>query len=989
MTLVLQAERDGPQTHALIVGIGAYPNLAGRLGPPTTKISGLDQLSSPPLSALLIADWLRNHFRNPSAPLGSLDLLVSATEGPIHYDPRDGSEAVEVAVPTIDALRSAVRGWFERANDHADSITLLYICGHGLTLDAETLLLAADFGASQGDGLEKAFALGPLLNAMGACAASRQVYFIDASRGYFPEHSASLLGASMLLPTGRPLAASPVRQAVYYATAVGQPSFASRGQPSLFSKSLVDAFVTLAASRPGQPIDTLRLGNALDESLRQAAASAQVEQIMETGPMTGFNLHHPDALDAAQFRSKESEGQKSDHALGDDHDDDVPPHDSDLLHVEDDAAPRDSGLLDVDSPADAPPRAAARGLAVFGIRFNREPDERAVALGVNIYAPALATLFKMAKGEFCFGLYGRWGIGKTFLSKYVAILLTDAARYRAALSMPAKRSAQEPSEIDSTYAVVTFSAWQYPRKPELWIFLYETFADAFTKPGPVRSLPRLLRCGVARHGYRPLVVGLLSLGLLTMPFGSQIGLFRLIVPILGLGGLWYGWRLISRARATVGSLAARYASLARHHEHLGMQALIGAELRRLLLGWMPRKHFSLLKTAAVAAPLFAFFFLAFFLLPSGGAENKSVLSELCGRATGWDECKAFAWSAPPELYQGALALWGAFCLTVLGLLHVDAGTPDRVLLVIDDLDRLDARELVDTVESIKLLLESDDVKDRVQVMMLIDEEILEHAIISKFDDFIKSETSQRLQRMKDAVVEEHLEKLFACHLRLPGLTPAEVADLTERYSDLENEPAAVQRAVNGRSVWTAWTSASSRLGKLNFGRRMRRRKRTEQARGEPPSAAHVATVAGPPQQSGAPETLAESRDRGPVLPQASETPFSAPTMTPTLEPISGTLLAVDMNLSKFRFQPSERDQLKAALKTVAEKKGVRVVSPRMIRAFLYKYQLARLLLRLSGQSAVPDEIAPRLAQATIAGRSPAPPAPTERIEVDSVVRHVT
>uniref|UniRef100_UPI003AF71AAD hypothetical protein n=1 Tax=Thiolapillus sp. TaxID=2017437 RepID=UPI003AF71AAD len=80
-----------PATHAVVIGVGAYPHLNG--GDPaalTDLHGGLGQLSSPPVSARTITDWLLDSFNNPDKPLASVSLLVSEEEGGqvYHHDSR-------------------------------------------------------------------------------------------------------------------------------------------------------------------------------------------------------------------------------------------------------------------------------------------------------------------------------------------------------------------------------------------------------------------------------------------------------------------------------------------------------------------------------------------------------------------------------------------------------------------------------------------------------------------------------------------------------------------------------------------------------------------------------------------------------------------------------------------------------------------------------------------------------------------------------------
>ena len=65
---------DVPQLHALVIGVNDYPHLIGGTGAPAPNTYGQGQLSSPGISAQAIADWFGQRHRNPSAPLGSVEL---------------------------------------------------------------------------------------------------------------------------------------------------------------------------------------------------------------------------------------------------------------------------------------------------------------------------------------------------------------------------------------------------------------------------------------------------------------------------------------------------------------------------------------------------------------------------------------------------------------------------------------------------------------------------------------------------------------------------------------------------------------------------------------------------------------------------------------------------------------------------------------------------------------------------------------------------
>ena len=101
-----------PGTHALIIGVGGYPHLPGGTGPTIadpTMFAGLTQLTSPPASAVALAEWLvAADAERWVAPLASVDLLVS----PHPAYPEVGAGTVE---PTIANIGTAYRAWRQRA----------------------------------------------------------------------------------------------------------------------------------------------------------------------------------------------------------------------------------------------------------------------------------------------------------------------------------------------------------------------------------------------------------------------------------------------------------------------------------------------------------------------------------------------------------------------------------------------------------------------------------------------------------------------------------------------------------------------------------------------------------------------------------------------------------------------------------------------------------------------------------------------------------
>jgi hypothetical protein len=435
------------------------------------------------------------------------------------------------------------------------------------------------------------------------------------------------------------------------------------------------------------------------------------------------------------------------------------------------------------------------GFTTYGIAFERDPAGQELSLGTNVYSAAIATLLRTAEGEFCFGLFGPWGVGKTSLSLKVAPLLISSERYVSAMNALDVEVSPDDPAIAQRYDVVRFSAWTYRRIPEAWIFLYETLADQClrainTRRPFLERLTRTARTGVARHGYWPLIFGLLALGVGCIPvFALVVNNWRdlwSIIALIGFGGIIYFVRALRRGRDTASSLGKRYASLSRHGDQLGMQGLIGDALRALMVAWIPGEQ---TKGADQSSP----------------SLGESGVSEVSSR---WDRrswlpavlaLSAFAfvwllllWQIGTYLaHYLVLVLWIAAAALTLWVVHRKSDNPDRILVVVDDLDRCAPAEIIDLIDSLKLLLEDPIIQKRVQIMMLVDEDVLDHAIAEKFANLIEDRAAglgryTRPETARSDVVHEHTEKLFACHLRLPAINSSEIGPLITHYAGVDN-----------------------------------------------------------------------------------------------------------------------------------------------------------------------------------------------------------
>jgi hypothetical protein len=173
-----QPASNGPQTHALIIGVGRYMHLPGGDGPVLKKTFGLRQLTTPPLSATALANWIVENLNNPVVPLGSVEMVLSPAQP--YANPRTGA-SIDVAAATIDNIQAAFDTWYDRCARHPDNLAIFYFCGHGIARDNH-YLLAEDFGASEKRPLQRTIDLERTHTGMARCAARTQLFLIDACR---------------------------------------------------------------------------------------------------------------------------------------------------------------------------------------------------------------------------------------------------------------------------------------------------------------------------------------------------------------------------------------------------------------------------------------------------------------------------------------------------------------------------------------------------------------------------------------------------------------------------------------------------------------------------------------------------------------------------------------------------------------------------------------------------------------------------------------
>jgi hypothetical protein len=236
----------------------------------------------------------------------------------------------------------------------------------------------------------------------------------------------------------------------------------------------------------------------------------------------------------------------------------------------------------------------------------------------------------------------------------------------------------------------------------------------------------------------------------------------LVSSIFGLSVLFLLARLWFSGRQIALKLRDAYASVPSHRDKLGLQETLGDDIRVLITAWIgedPGLKRTLWQLASILLTISVAFPLTYLLIT-----GKPILP--------W-------FSTAPGI------VWVAWNLLLIAatLVAMPWAKPQRVLLVLEDLDRCAPGAALHVIESVALLLDPTLPNGCIQAMVLIDEAVLDAEIAAKFS-----------YKTDPKFVHAHKEKLFTAYVRLPPLNPADFAGLTAIFLMKNDYDAAVARA---------------------------------------------------------------------------------------------------------------------------------------------------------------------------------------------------
>lgn len=290
-TIDLNSDPTKPATHALIIGVGEYRHLLGGVQP-NAEDWGLGQLPGAAVSAGRFLDWMRANFRNPDAPLASIEHLITGAAG----------SKLSSEEPTMLSISTAFSRWKGRLSSHRDNIAVLYFAGHGILKGTETGLLAADFARPDNANIMSgAIHVEETVQGMFSCRADRQFFIIDACRTTEEPLLEMMTRPGLALASAKQSDVRTIAHPVIFASEINQASY-QVGTSSPFTNALIESLEGMGADDtnggwgPGQcsvDTDSLLKGINAAMGLERRRRPFLYQQKATFGGSGSFIFHYP------------------------------------------------------------------------------------------------------------------------------------------------------------------------------------------------------------------------------------------------------------------------------------------------------------------------------------------------------------------------------------------------------------------------------------------------------------------------------------------------------------------------------------------------------------------------------------------------------------------------------------------------------------------------------------------------------------------------
>lgn len=382
------------------------------------------------------------------------------------------------------------------------------------------------------------------------------------------------------------------------------------------------------------------------------------------------------------------------------------------------------------------------------------------ALGANnlveVVAPLLDNLAPDL--ETMFGVFGPWGRGKTFFVKELI------------------KELKESNVIKHEYIALNYHAWKYQNTPANWAYLYQVLLEGYLdyKTGKDESSPyrdwfkeqeAIIDLNIARNyprasdNFKNKITFAIKLWQ-TPLWKKLLGLARAIILFAVVGSIfnlvyenvrWFqdAWLEVTQFLADIWQMSG-------------------------LLGFFTA--FS--KTPFVQFLVYPLTFVGVFGYPVWNIiSTKNNLIK--ASSTAQELIKKFG---TLETFQDKLGVQAEIDKEIETLLKF--WLPEikekqavnleskltKILLFVDDLDRCNEDGLVELIDSLRVMLEQEEIRKRVQVIVAVDEDILELAINLKYKKIEEKEPKEKTNNKTRNFALEYFDKLFLLGVRLSELS---------------------------------------------------------------------------------------------------------------------------------------------------------------------------------------------------------------------------